>query len=348
MWLMGRSGQGLSKKLWVPLLLAAAAAAVMVPWGRPAERPRKVGVLITSDVRLQKLSGLRDGLRDLGLAEGRDFVFEIRNARNDREKLDSLAEDLAALQPDVIVAGGYIEAAAVKRLTVQRKIPVVFMGVASSVAGGLVSSLRNPGGNLTGIDNYHAELTGKRLEFLVRLLPGTKRVLVLYDPEVVPGPASLSSAREAARKLRVELREVAVTSEKELLAAVSRASRRDTDAILLLSSFMIESSTKALAPLAMERRLPVMGVNEGEAAAGYFASYGASFYNQGLQAARLVLKVLHGQDPAAIPVETSDLVQLAVNLDTARKLKVNPSPSGLGLADVIIGDHGGPEVRDRE
>ncbi|GAW92011.1 ABC transporter substrate-binding protein [Calderihabitans maritimus] len=296
----------------------------------------RVGVLVSGDARLAKLSGLKEGLKTYGYYEGENVHFIVKNARYSRERVFPMARELVALHPDVIVAAGGIEAEAAKLATEKTEIPVVFMGVASSVETGLVKSLRNPGANITGVDNFHVELTGKRLEFLQKLLPEVRKVIILYDPIVRPTPFSLQKAQEVAEKLGILPHLVAVNSRQELGKILSPVNNHEVDAILILPSFNLESATHQLVEFSFQKKIPVIGVYAEEVEQGYLASYGVSFHSQGFQAARLVAKVLRGQDPAGIPVELPEDLRLVVNLSTARVLGLNISPFGLSYADVIL------------
>lgn len=274
---------------------------------------------------MAKLAGLKEGLTTYRYYEGKNIHFIVKNAGYQREQVFYSARKLAGLRPDVIVAGGGIEAEAAKTATEKNKIPVVSIGVASSVDTGLVASLRNPGTNLTGVDNLHVELIGKKLELLQKLLPQVRRVFILYDPMVRPTPFSLGKVREVADKLGIFLQLAPVNSRQELVSAM-KAVNNEVDAILILPSFNLESATRQLVDFSLESKIPVVGVYAEEVEQGYLAAYGSSFYDQGFQTARLVAKVQRGQDPATIPVELAEDLRLVVNLSTARALVLHLSP----------------------
>lgn len=312
------------------LLVAGCAAEVQPPPGK-----KTVGVLLSGEMRMAKLAGLKQGLEEIGYSENANVKYLVKNAHDEEGLLLPLAEELVRLHPDVMVAAGHMEARVLKKATASEKIPVVFAGVASSVEQGLVESLRRPGGNLTGVDNYDAELAGKRLELLQKLLPNVRQVMVVYDPAVPPALPGLRVVENTAPRLGIGVIKEAVASREDIHRLSLRLGRGTADAILLMPSFRLEALAGEIAGMAKTCRLPVMGVNEHEAEYGCLAAYGMSFTDQGRQAARLVDKILAGQRPEKIPVETPENIELVVNLPIARQLGLSLSPVGLGFARVI-------------
>lgn len=302
---------------------------------RPAEKTLPVvAVLLSDDVRQPKVEGLRAGLADLGYRDGENVRITVVSAKGNRKDLPAAAAELLRLKPAVAVAAGSIEALALQAAG-QSQVPIVMMGLASSVESGLVASTRHPGGNITGVDNGHAELAAKRLELLTTLLPQTKRVIALYDPLVVPSRHGLRVAQDAGVRLGLTLIPVAVASRQELLVQLAALQPKAADAILLLSTGIIEASGREIHEASLRTGIPVMGVNENDVDAGVFAAYGSSYQTQGRQAARFVAKLLQGQKAGDLPVETPDSPELVVNLAIARRLGLHPSPVGLAFARVI-------------
>ncbi|KKM11600.1 hypothetical protein SY88_07885 [Clostridiales bacterium PH28_bin88] len=331
--------------VWLTLVAALLVAGIItfsVQKQQGNDKEMVIGVLAANDIRLAKLEGLKDGLRKYGFKEGENVEFIIRNAGNEREKLVPQAKELVYRRPTAIVAMGGVEADVLKDVTRESKIPVIFAGVALPVERGLVSSYMFPGNNLTGVDNFQAELVGKKLEFLKMLVPSISRVLILYDPRVPSGTPSLAYLLTAAEKVGFEVSVISVMTRQEIdnvLECVQENRKKQEanllDAVLLLPSFVWEISP-FIHSLSLEHEVPVVGLYEAEADRGFFVSYGSSYYTQGFQAARLVAKVLQGQDPAQMPVETAYQLELVVNLRVASKLGLQVNPEALRLADVII------------
>ncbi|AVX21005.1 putative ABC transport system substrate-binding protein [Carboxydocella sporoproducens DSM 16521] len=295
-----------------------------------------VGILAASNAKAEKIVGFKQGLADLGITEGKDVTYIILNAQGEREQLLPLARKLVHEKPDVLVATGGVEADALKIAAENQNIPIVFIGAASTVQRGIVKSFIDPGAQITGVDNYHAELAGKRLELLKKLLPYVQKVIVIYDPNVPPGYTSLKIVQNTAKDLGIVIKTIAVSSRTDFKTKLNRQSVQNYDAILPLSSFLIETLTQDLLAFSWQNKIPVMGIIEQEADRGYFAAYGVSMYNQGYQGARIVAKVLQGQQPKQIPVETPDNLELVVNLRTVERLGLKLNETGLNFARIII------------
>ncbi|BDG61073.1 ABC transporter substrate-binding protein [Caldinitratiruptor microaerophilus] len=318
-------------------MLLGVVAAGCGPTGRTdSAPPPRVGVLLASPGRRAKVEGLSAGLAALGL----QVRMDVREVGGDRSRLPVAARELVLAGPDVLVAGGNIEAKALVAVT--RTIPIVVAGTATPRAAGVVADERRPGGNLTGVDNFHAELTPKRLELFQKLLPGLRRVLLLYDPRVEPSREGLRLAQEVAPRLGLELVARPVAGAGDLERALGGISRAAFDGIVVLPGFVLEEAAPALAAASLASGVPAMGLYPEEAQAGLLASYGVPFEEQGRQAARLVAKVLLGEDPGSIPVETPDRPLFVVNRDVARALGLELSPTGLAFAVPVEGLPVGP------
>lgn len=308
------------------------------PLADKGETKKTVGILLSGDMRLNKLIGLQEGLEEQGYLEGVNITYVVHNAKDDGKKIDYLASKLITQKPDVLVALGGVEGDGLKKMLLyhNEEIPIVLAGVASTVNRGLVNQMLDHQTNITGVDNYHAQLAGKRLELLTKLLPDHKRVMVIYDPTVPPGRHSLAMAEKTAENLPVKLIKYQVNAETFSLTHLAEVLVEEkVQSILLLSSFFLEAAADDLFHLAMAHQIPVMGVNIHEPYQGSFASYGVSFYQQGIQAAPLVAKILHGQHPSQIPIESPDKIELVVNMAVANELGLKVSPVGLSYATVI-------------
>lgn len=300
--------------------------------------PSKIGVLVVNDLRLIKVDGLKASLSELGFAEEGEVTYQIENAQNDLSQLSRLGERLVEGKPDVLVAAGAMEALILQELTIKRdsNIPVVFMGTLSPSEIGLVQNTARPGKNLTGLNNYHYELTPKRLELLHRLLPGIKRVAVLGDTRVPFFEQTQSYLFNVAEGLGIELQTYTVSNTEEIQKVFANMQEAKVEGIVLLPGFFLETSTRQIVELGLQFKLPVFGVYPQDTEEGCLASYGTSNWSQGAQSAHIISKVLHGQSPQDIPVETPDQIVFSINLKTAQKLGVSPSFGVLSLADQVV------------
>lgn len=325
--------------IWL-VLLAMVVGGCRFSSGVEQNRIRQVGVLVGSDFRLAKLDGLMESLPEYGYYLDKNIELIVKNAQGDSEGLLPLAQELVDSPVEVIMTAGRVETEAVKEALGSRQIPLVFMGLTGIHEEGLVKDLLHPKEGLTGVHNDHAYLSGKRLEFLVELLPQVEQVLVLYDPEVIPTWEGLDATRKAAAELNVGLIEAAVATEEEIIDAVQQFGH-EVEGILLLPSVFLESiGPKLQQTWAGEWGLPVMGVEHSEEM-GLFAIYGIPLFDQGYQSGRILAKVLSGQKVEEIPVEPPAVLKLTVNLNVAKALGLTVDSPVLGYAELLYEEEGG-------
>jgi putative ABC transport system substrate-binding protein len=211
------------------------------------------------------------------------------------------------------------------------------VGVADPIGAGLIDNLAHPGGNITGITNVVAELTGKRLDLLKELVPTASKIAVMANPGDPNMPLQMRSAEPAAKSLHVRLTPVlAVRSADDLPSAFETAKRADANAALRLVDPLESALRKQTVALAAQYRLPIIYPVRESAEAGGLASYGADLGKQYRQAATFVHKILQGAKPADLPVEQPTKFEFVVNLKTANALGLAISPSLLATADEVI------------
>lgn len=293
------------------------------------ESKKTIGVLISSDYRMPKVEGVKKGLEEYQFIEGETVLYSIKNAALNYESLPRLAEELVEEHPDVIFVTGEAEALAAQKVAQAKQIPIIFVGVGSAREIGLIESYDSPGKNITGVENYYLILSGKRLEYFQRLLPGVKNIAVMYDPRNIPVKSTLTFLNEASQRLKLEIQAIPVESREEILEVMNGLDIQQVDGVMFLCSQLLESVTDEVSPIALKKRIPIMGVSEEQTANGLLASYGMPYYEQGLQASRLVAKVLHGENASLIPVEAPAKVEFIVNPETAKKLQLHLDPAGL-------------------
>jgi putative ABC transport system substrate-binding protein len=306
------------------------------PLAAEAQQPRvyQVGVVLQGGVYSQAVDGLRDGLRELGLEEGRQVVLQIHDAKGNLKVVEAAAKRLEEEKVDVIYAVATSVTLATKRAT--KAVPIVFYAGTDPVVVGLVESFRKPGGRLTGIHGQLTDLTAKRLELLKALIPGLRRVVTFYSPDNSAAQQSVKIAREAARRLNVELMERLVASVEELRAGLRALRPGEADAFLYVSDAMVGSQTAMIIATARAKRLPTMLSTKGTVAMGALASVGESYYVIGRLSARHIHRVLLGADPGQLPVEQLDRPEFVINLKTAKALGLTIPQSVLLRADEVI------------
>jgi putative ABC transport system substrate-binding protein len=293
-----------------------------------------VGVILQGGPYYDAINGLREGLKELRLIEGKHFALEIRDAKGDLKLVEEAARNLEREKVDLIFAIATSVTIAVKRATVN--LPIVFYAGSDPVALGLVDSFANPGGRLTGVHNQTTDLTAKRLEILKEALPNARRVLTFYNPGNRSAAESAKFGRETSGKIGLELIERHVASVEELQAALGALKAREMDAYLLLSDGMVISQAQLIIDTARAKKLPTMFHEGNLVANGGLASYGISYHRAGYASARYIQRIFAGSIPRDLPIETIDKLDLVFNLATAKQIGVTISSRVLSRADKII------------
>ena len=301
-----------------------------------AQAPRlvKIGALTESWGPTPAIVGLRDGLQELGYRENQDFVLGVRFLQGNAAELPEAARALVRRGVDLIVATGGDHATKAAQMATTR-IPIVFLGGSDPVGAGLVKSFARPGGNITGIADLEFELVPKRMEIFHGLIPGLKRVLLVYDATNAVAVSRLQVHRDAAQRLGLTLVERPVRTEEEARSVISAIRKSDVDGIFSprLLSLNIPGVILDIAP---KRAIPTMFDDVFFVEQAGLASYAASNYGLGRQAARLVDKILKGARPGDVPVEQPTKFELVINLKTAKALGLTIPPSVLLRADEVI------------
>jgi putative ABC transport system substrate-binding protein len=224
------------------------------------------------------------------------------------------------------------ESAAQAAQAATTRIPIVFSGVNDPAGQGLIRSFARPGGNITGVTELGLELAPKRLEVFREIVPGLKRVLLPYNATDAFAVAEARAYRDVARRLGIVLVEKPVRTQEEAQAAIAQIRKGDVDGVLKPRGTSLNIPGVILEVTAL-RAIPAMFNDVWYVERGGLVSYGPEGHASGRQAARLVHKILKGANPAGIPVEVNQRVELAVNLKTARALDLTIAPEVLYRAD---------------
>jgi putative tryptophan/tyrosine transport system substrate-binding protein len=291
-----------------------------------AGKPSRIGVLLNiypPDARPPQ--ALRQRLRDLGYVEGQNLVIDWRFQLGGSNRLPALAAELVRLKPDVIVAD--VAAAIRTAMQATSTIPIVMAMSADAVGGGLVTSLRQPGGN--------AEMTPKRLQLLKEVAPRVSRVAVLWDPAIPWHRALLREIEATASALRLQPIVIAVRNRDDFGDALSEMTGGRADAVFI-SHTMTTTARDQIISFAAKNRLPTMFMDRDYVTVGGLMSYGSDYSEQFRQAAEYVAKILRGARPADLPVEEPTKFELLINLKTAKALGLAIPPSLLQRADQVI------------
>jgi putative ABC transport system substrate-binding protein len=320
---------------WV--LLCALLLALGVPV--EAQQPKKisrVGYLaaVSAAADAPRLEAFRQGMRELGYIEGQNIIIEYRHEAGGFERLPERAAELIGQKPDVLVTVTTNAAQTVKQATTT--IPIVFMGVTDPVTAGLVESLASPGGNMTGITNMAAILTGKRMELLKETFPTVSRLAVLWDPQAPGSVPQWHDSQLPARELGLHLYSMEVSSVEKYEAAFKDAVEAGNTALWVTLNPLANTNQKKIAELAIHHGLPSICARSDYSENGCMMAYGPGYATEGKDGARYVDKILKGAKPADIPVEQPMKFELVINLHTANKLGLTIPPQVLFQADKII------------
>ncbi len=313
------------------LLWNALAVSVPVVAAQPPVRPVRIGVLFpdTPSARAPMVEALRQGLHELGYADGQGVILDVRYAENQEERLGLLATELAKESVDVLVAGGTTSTAAAQLAT--RTIPIVMVGVGDPVTRGFVASLQQPGGNITGSSDALPDALPMRLQLLKDVLPSASRVALIHDG----GVASTAEAQAAARKLGLALQPLDVRAPSGLNAAMVAIRLTRPDALIVVPNPLTFGSRHHIASVGLLQQVPVLfGWREFRDANGLMI-YGSSLTGLYRRAAVFVDKILKGTPPGELPVELPRF-ELVLNLRTARALGITIPPDVLSAADDVI------------
>ena len=297
-----------------------------------AGRPYRIGVVHPSFVpNIPVVAGLKSGLKALGFEEGRDVTFDIRFTRGDLEAVPGTAAALAKAGVDLIVVDGEQAARAAKTAT--QTIPIVFTQVGDPVAAGIVATVAHPGGNVTGVSSLATELAPKRLEILKALFPTLRRVWAVYYAQDLSSLAAARKAQEVAPILKLELVARPVRTPEELVSNLKAVRAGDG---LLAPPAVTMNIPGLILDLVLMSRVPAIFERSFWVDGGAVVSYGSNDNAEGVQAARLVAKILRGARPRDVPVEGANKIELALNLKTAKSLGVAIPHEILARADHVV------------
>jgi putative tryptophan/tyrosine transport system substrate-binding protein len=304
--------------------------------GQQAGKMARIGWLSSGGVERNSrfVATFRQGLKELGYVEGKDVFFEERYAEGQFEKLPALAADLIRLKSDVLVVEGTPAAQAAK--TASSVIPIVMTLVADPVGDGLVTSLAQPGGNVTGFSVSVSQLADKRLQLLTEAVPSVSPVAVLSNPGNMTTQPQLKVILAAAPSLRVTILPFEAGRGGDIAPAFVAMRKEHVGGLLVLADPFFGVHARKIIELSAQSRLPAVYPERRWPDAGGLMSYGTSFEALFRRAAVYVDRILKGAKPADLPVEQPTKFELVINLKTARTLGLTIPPSLLLRADQVI------------
>jgi len=331
------TGASMKRREFITLLGGAAAAWPLAARAQQPERVRRIGVLFSlaeDDAEsVARRAAFEQALKALGWINGGNLRIDYRWAGGDAELIRKSVAELVASAPDVIVSSGSLTAGPMARATLN--IPIVFLQVIDPVGSGLVESMAQPGGNVTGFMQFEYSLAGKWLELLKELAPNLTRVAVLRDATSAPGIGQFAVIQAMAPPHRVELSPINASDPAEMergIAAIARTP--NTGLIVTVGRTAVRRDLIVAA--AAKHGLPAIYPYRYYASDGGLISYGPVTIEPYLRAAGYVDRIFKGEKPANLPVQAPTKYHLAINLKTAKALGLTVPPSLLARADEVI------------
>ena len=326
----------MDRRTFIGALSGGLLAAPLVAEVQQRRNVPRVGFLssVSANSVQARLEAFKQGLGELGWIEGQSITIDYRLAEGRNDRLPGLAEELVRLKVDVIVTHGVVATLAARRATTAT--PHVIASADDAVAAGLVASLAQPGGNLTGLTVITPELSGKRLELLRAVIPSLKRLAVLRNPTNPVSVPELKETQVAAQSLGLLIQSLEVTDPGGFASAFSAMTREQADALIVLSDAMFTGRHAQIVGHAAKSRLPAIYWTREFVDAGGLMSYGPNYADLYRRAATYVDKILKGAKPADLPVEQPSKFELVINLKTVTALGLTIPPSLLQRADQVI------------
>jgi putative tryptophan/tyrosine transport system substrate-binding protein len=321
----------LKRREFITLLGSAAA------WPRVARgqfKPAIIGVLGSGSAQSSAflIGALKGGMNENGLAEGRDYVLDVRWAEGDYTRFAALAFELLERKSSVIIVTTIAAARAAQQ--VAPATPIVMTGLIDPVGVGLIASLARPGNNTTGISNMIQDTSAKGLELIREVAPTAKTIAALFNPNNPGSRLILEDVRSQAAKLGMTIQPIEFKGSAVLDATLEAAAGRD--ALLVVADSTLLDLREGIAELALRHRLPTFSSIPEFTDAGALVGYGPSRRDSYRRAATYVKKVLEGAKPADIPVEQPTLIELSINMHTARALGIVIPDALLARAERVI------------
>ena len=320
------------------LLAALGGAAAAWPLAARAQQPAMpvIGYLSAGSPGpvAPLMAVLRQSLAEAGFVEGRNVAIEYRWAEGQYDRLPTFAAELVRRQVAVIVASSNPSGLVAKAATAT--IPIVFHVSSDPVRLGLVASLNRPGGNMTGVNSFVAELGAKQLGLLRELLPTAARIGLLVNPINANVEGVMKDATVAAATIGIQIDIVQASDSREIEAAFATLVRNRADALVIGNDTFFYNRRVQLATLAIRHTIPVVAGVRDFAEAGGLMSYGTSLTEAFRQLGVYTGRILNGANPADLPVVQSTKFELVINLSTARALGIEVPPMLLARTDEVI------------
>jgi putative ABC transport system substrate-binding protein len=332
-------GADMQRREFVTLVGGAAITWPLAARALRADRMRTVSVLLgvaeKDPEAINRVKAFRSGMRDLGWIEGRDVQIEYRFAGTDLESINKNVAEVVRLAPDLIVANSSAVMAALRPAT--STIPIVFVVVSDPVGQGFISNLAHPGGNITGFSFIEIDMVGKWVNLLRDVKPNLSRVVLMFNPDTAPlFDAYLRSFKALSQQTSVEVEAVHVRSVADVELAVAKLGPDPGSGLIAAADAFIIAVRGVILKAADQHRVPVISPYRQFVIEGSLLSYGPDPVDIFRRSASYVDRVLKGEPPGNLPVQSPVKFELVVSLKTAKALGLSLRESFLQLADEVI------------
>jgi putative tryptophan/tyrosine transport system substrate-binding protein len=323
---------------FIGLLGGAAATWPLAAHAQQRERLRRVAVLEpiakNTPSAQARYTAFLQAFEQLGWTDGGSVEIVARWSGGNHAETRKYAEELVALAPDVILAGGGTGAEVMLKAT--RTIPIVFTIVPDPVGAGYVERLSRPGGNATGFIMFEYNLCGKWLELFREIAPRVTHVAVLRDPGFAHGIGQFAVIQAAAPSVGIEVSPIDLQEPNQIERAIANFAKSPNGGLIVAASGVGATNINLIIATAARYKLPAVYIQRAFVAAGGLISYGPNFDDQYRRAAAYIDRILRGEKPADLPVQAPSKYELIINLKTAKGLDLNVPPSLLARADEVI------------
>jgi putative ABC transport system substrate-binding protein len=299
---------------------------------------RRVGVLLPynpNDPQAQnRNAAFLQALQQLGWTVGQNVQIDYRWSAANEDETRKNAAELVALAPDVIFGSGTAAVEPLRRAT--RTVPIVFVLVPDPVGAGFVASLARPGGNITGFTQFDYSIAAKWLALLKEIAPNTTRAAVLRDPDITAGIGQWATIQSVSSSLGIEVSPISLVNAAEMESALATFASSPNGGLIVTGSALTFVQRDLIIALAARYKLPAVYYERYYVAAGGLMSYGSNSVELFRLAAAYIDRILKGEKPADLPVQSATKYELVINLKTAKALGIDVPPSLLARTDDVI------------
>ena len=328
----------MKRREFIGLVGSAAATWPFVAHAQQRERLRRVAVLEpiarNTPSAQARYTAFLHAFEQLGWTEGRNVQIVARWSGGNDAEARKHAEELVALTPDVILAGGGSGTEVMLKAT--RTIPIVFAIVPDPVGAGLIERLSRPGGNATGFVMFEYNLCGKWLELVKEIAPSVKHAAVLRDPGFAHGIGQFAVIQATAPSVGIEVSPIDLREPNQIERAIASFAQSPNGGLIVAASGVGATNINLIIATAARYKLPAVYIQRAFVTAGGLISYGPDFDDQYRRAATYIDRILRGEKPADLPVQAPSKYELAINLKTAKALGLTVPSSLLSRADEVI------------